>query len=238
MAAGATSPKPWTPSPAKPNAPTQAALPRRGPPAADVDGGVVVVGGGEVVVGVEYVVGGGASVVVVAAAAAADVVAEPSLVWGVHAVPFQCRIRIPGVPGSPGPAAFALAIVTGLSHPTAHASERDVAATPERAPTWDPRPGTGTLVHAEPFHSRITPFVGPSPEPLCPTAHALPVGRAATPERSILSCCDVESSPHVCRFHRSTRGVPGPHPQLLPSPTANTGRSGEASTPRRMLPRP
>ena len=128
--------------------------------------------------------------------------------------------------------------VTGLSHPTAQALERDVAATPESPPTWDSRPGTGTLVHAEPFHSRITPFVGPSPEPACPTAHALPVGRAATPERLMLSCCDVESSPHVCPFHRSTRGVPGPHPQLLPSPTANTGRSGEASTPRRTLPRP
>jgi len=196
-----------------------------------------VVVGGVVVVVVENVVVVGASVVVVVALAS-GVVVGPSVVWGVHAEPFQCRIKISGVPVSPGPAAFELATVTGLSHPTAQALERDVAATPESPPTWDSRPGTGTLVHAEPFHSRITPFVGPSPEPACPTAHALPVGRAATPERSMLSCCDVESSPHVCPFHRSTRGVPGPHPQLLPSPTANTGRSGEASTPRRMLPRP
>jgi hypothetical protein len=55
--------------------------------------------GGVVVVAVEDVVVIGASVVVVVVAtAAAGVWAGPRSVWGVHAEPFQCRIKISGVP--------------------------------------------------------------------------------------------------------------------------------------------
>ena len=58
-----------------------------------------MVDGGTVVVVVENVVVVGASVVVVVVAtAAAGVLAGPRLVWGVHAEPFQCRIKMSGVP--------------------------------------------------------------------------------------------------------------------------------------------
>jgi len=107
-----------------------------GPPAA-VDVGAVV--GGTVVVAVVVVVEVevvdvelGASVVVVVDAEAAGG-AAPGVVMETHAEPFQCKIEIAGFSVWPSPRPGP-ALPATLAQPTAHALERDDAATPERLP--------------------------------------------------------------------------------------------------------
>ena len=123
---------------------------------------VVVAGASDVVVG--------ASVVVVDGAPPAIVVAELTLVTGTQVPAFQCRITMSGVPELPGTLAL---LLPALSHPTAQALERDVAAKPKRPPSSPLSAGMGARVQALPLHWKITPFVGPSPLPLSPAAHDL-----------------------------------------------------------------
>jgi hypothetical protein len=92
--------------------------------------------------------------------------------------------------------------------------------------------------HACPSQCRIAVFVGPSPLPLVPAAHAFRALMLITLARSGLPpavglCTTRQDRP----FHRSMRLVPGPHPQLI-VPTAHAAFPGPIATLLRKSERP